>query len=55
MLDRMKRGVTTRHCLNTLKLTESVGIPAEGNFVTGMSDETGHRELLEEAIFGETP
>lgn len=40
MLDRMKRGVTSQQCLDAIKLTESVGIHADGSFVIGMFGET---------------
>ena len=40
MLEKMKRGVTAKQCLDAIKLTESVGIHAEGSFVIGMFDET---------------
>lgn len=40
MLIRMKRGVTAQQCLEAIKLTESVGIHAEGSFIIGMFGET---------------
>ncbi len=40
MLEKMRRGVTAKQCLDAVKLTESVGIHAEGSFVIGMFDET---------------
>ena len=40
MLDLMQRGVTAKQCLEAVKLTESVGIHAEGSFVIGMFGET---------------
>ncbi len=40
MLKRLKRGVTSKQCLDALKLTESVGIHAEGSFIIGMFGET---------------
>ncbi len=40
MLEKMKRGVTAKQCLDAIKLTESVGIHAEGSFIIGMYGET---------------
>ncbi len=40
MLKRMKRGVTAQQCLDAIKLTESVGIHADGSFIIGMFGET---------------
>jgi len=40
MLTRMKRRVTARQCLEAVKLTESVGIHADGSFIIGMFGET---------------
>ena len=40
MLKRMKRGVTAQQCLEAVKLTESVGIHADGSFIIGMFGET---------------
>ena len=40
MLENMRRGVTVKQCLDAIKLTESVGIHAEGSFIIGMFGET---------------
>lgn len=48
MLERMRRGVTAQQCLDALKLTESVGIHAEGSFIIGMFGET--RESVAETV-----
>jgi anaerobic magnesium-protoporphyrin IX monomethyl ester cyclase len=40
MLTRMKRGVTAQQCLDAVRLTEAVGIHADGSFVIGMFGET---------------
>ncbi len=40
MLQKMKRGVTAQQCLDAIRLTEMVGIHAEGSFIIGMFDET---------------
>lgn len=40
MLKRMRRGVTAKQCLEAVKLTESVGIHADGSFIIGMFGET---------------
>ncbi len=40
MLNEMKRGVTAQQCLDAIKLTESVGIHADGSFIIGMFGET---------------
>ena len=40
MLTEMKRGVTAQQCLDAIKLTESVGIHADGSFIIGMFGET---------------
>lgn len=40
MLNEMKRGVTAQQCLDAIRLTESVGIHADGSFIIGMFEET---------------
>jgi len=40
MLKRMRRGVTAQQCLEAIRLTESVGIHADGSFIIGMFGET---------------
>ena len=40
ILKRMRRGVTAEQCLEAIKLTESVGIHADGSFIIGMFGET---------------
>ncbi len=40
MLKRMRRGVTAEQCLEAIRLTESVGIHADGSFIIGMFGET---------------
>lgn len=48
MLNRMNRGVSSKDCLEAVKLTESVGIHAEGSFIIGMFGET--RESVMETV-----
>ena len=48
MLTEMKRGVTAQQCLNAIKLTESVGIHADGSFIIGMFGET--RESVTDTV-----
>lgn len=48
MLSRMQRGVTASQCLDAIRLTESVGIHAEGSFIIGMFGET--RESVSETV-----
>jgi radical SAM superfamily enzyme YgiQ (UPF0313 family) len=48
MLENMRRGVTAKQCLDAVKLTESVGIHAEGSFIIGMFGET--RETVKKTV-----
>ncbi len=48
MLCRMKRGVTAKQCLEAIRLTESVGIHADGSFIIGMFGET--RESVRQTV-----
>ncbi len=48
MLENMRRGVTAQQCLDAVKLTESVGIHAEGSFIIGMFGET--RETVKQTV-----